>query len=428
MRGWRDGRRDLRSGLAVSSNADAVAVKGYRHGTDRLVAPEKTLEVVRPLLAGMGITRLANVTGLDVIGIPVVMACRPNSRSLAVSQGKGLTLDAAKASAAMESIESYHAEHITLPLVLGSYAELCDSHRLVDVADLPTAAGVPFPYHRRLLWVEGHDLVRAEPAWLPFDLVHTDLTVGAKPVAPVFAVTSSGLASGNHLLEAASHAVCELVERDAIALWPSRPDAERAARRLELASVADPDCRDMLDRFAAARVSVAVWDTTSDIGLPCFQCEIAEDPDRALLPMYAAGGYGCHPRREIALLRALSEAAQSRLTSIAGSRDDMYRGGYQRLSHRNTLGAVWASVGAGDGERRMSDVSTFSHGSFEADLALEIERLQAVGIREVVVVELTKAEIGLPVVRVVVPGLESLYHGHSGRPGRRARALQAAAP
>jgi len=52
----------------------------------------------------MGITRVANVTGLDHVGIPVVMACRPNARGLAVSQGKGLTLDAAKASAVMESI------------------------------------------------------------------------------------------------------------------------------------------------------------------------------------------------------------------------------------------------------------------------------------------------------------------------------------
>ena len=61
-------------------------------GTHRLVAPNATLERVRPFMAVMGITRVANVTGLDTIGIPVVMVVRPNSRSLAVSQGKGLNL------------------------------------------------------------------------------------------------------------------------------------------------------------------------------------------------------------------------------------------------------------------------------------------------------------------------------------------------
>ena len=60
-------------------------VKTYRAGTHRSTAPEETLARVAPLLPALGITRLANITGLDRIGIPVVVACRPNSRSLAVS-------------------------------------------------------------------------------------------------------------------------------------------------------------------------------------------------------------------------------------------------------------------------------------------------------------------------------------------------------
>ncbi|HSB67827.1 MAG TPA: hypothetical protein VLT62_00645, partial [Candidatus Methylomirabilis sp.] len=53
--------------------------KGYRDGTHRLTIPEETLARVRPHLAAMGVTRVANITGLDRIGIPVVMVCRPNS-------------------------------------------------------------------------------------------------------------------------------------------------------------------------------------------------------------------------------------------------------------------------------------------------------------------------------------------------------------
>ena len=64
----------------------------------------------------MGITRLADVTGLDYIGIPVIMACRPNSRALSVAQGKGLDLDAARTSGFMEAAETFHGEHIDLPV------------------------------------------------------------------------------------------------------------------------------------------------------------------------------------------------------------------------------------------------------------------------------------------------------------------------
>lgn len=87
----------------------------------RLVSAEETLARVKPLFPLFGITRVANVTGLDTIGIPVVMVNRPNSRGLAVSQGKGVTLAAAKASAVMESIESWHAERAShLSLRIGS--------------------------------------------------------------------------------------------------------------------------------------------------------------------------------------------------------------------------------------------------------------------------------------------------------------------
>src|SRR5258706_3900116 len=92
--------------------------KTYRGETHRTVSPEDTITRLNPYLPLMGITRVANVTGLDRIGIPVVMACRPNSRSVAVSQGKGVNLWAAKASAVMETIEGYHAENIMLPLKL----------------------------------------------------------------------------------------------------------------------------------------------------------------------------------------------------------------------------------------------------------------------------------------------------------------------
>ena len=63
------------------------------------------MERLAPYLSSLGITRVANVTGLDYLGISVVMAVRPNSYNLSVYQGKGVTLDAARASAVMEAYE-----------------------------------------------------------------------------------------------------------------------------------------------------------------------------------------------------------------------------------------------------------------------------------------------------------------------------------
>src|ERR1700716_4064363 len=86
--------------------------KRFWQGTHRTADPGETLARVRPHAARMGITRLGNITGLDHIGIPVAVAVRPNSRSVSVSQGKGLELPQAMASALMEACEGFHAEEI----------------------------------------------------------------------------------------------------------------------------------------------------------------------------------------------------------------------------------------------------------------------------------------------------------------------------
>src|SRR4051812_31442956 len=101
-----------------------AAAKHYVRGTHRVRPPHETVAEYRALMPRLGITRLANVTGLDTIGIPVYVAIRPNARCLATSQGKGLDHDAAKASALMESIETWHAEVIVNPTRWESYQAL----------------------------------------------------------------------------------------------------------------------------------------------------------------------------------------------------------------------------------------------------------------------------------------------------------------
>ncbi|MCE9667487.1 YcaO-like family protein [Myxococcus stipitatus] len=395
--------------------------KHFREGTHRCVSPAQTLERVRPLMPVMGITRVANVTGLDTVGIPVVMVTRPNSRSLAVSQGKGLTLEAAKASGLMESVEGYHAEHVTLPLRLATYNELRYRAPAVDVAGLPRLSVSLFHPNWRMLWVEGMDLMGAGPLWLPFDLVHTDFSLPLPTGSGAFLMSSNGLASGNHVLEATLHGLCEVVERDSTALWFARGPREQAATRLDLGSVDDAACRSVLETYARAGVSVGVWETTTDVGVPAFTCSIVDTEPEPLRPVAVASGMGCHPSREVALLRALTEAAQSRLTRISGARDDLHRKAYEQAREGVVAERLRARLREEPPARCFRGAPTHDGDTLEDDLGWVLSRLREAGLGQVVAVDLTKPELGIPVVRVVVPGLESTHEAPGYLPGPRAR-------
>src|SRR5262249_5487734 len=117
-------------------------------------------------------------------------------------------------SALMEAIEGFHGE-LAEEERRTSYRELAASHRVVDLPRL-CAAGRTFDIEAPIAWSQGVDLVRQEPCWLPTETVHTDFR---RALDGYCLAGSNGLASGNHPVEAISAAICELVERDAVALW-----------------------------------------------------------------------------------------------------------------------------------------------------------------------------------------------------------------
>ena len=388
-------------------------------------APEETVALLRPHLPALGITRLADVTGLDRVGIPVFMAVRPNSRSLAVAQGKGVTREAARASALMESLEAHHAERPRCPVRIETRAELARQAPVADPELLPRARGArdgACGDHTCLPWAEARDAVTDEPLWVPYELVHANATVPRVPGAGSFVCSTNGLASGNTRSEALLHAVCEVVERDALALWERLPVEEQARTRLDLDTVTHPLPRSLLDQFSAAGLSVMVWDMTSDVGLAALRAVVL---DAAAAPSLdrtpAAGGFGCDPDPVTALVRALTEAAQSRLTVIAGSRDDLTRERYRRtqqaavlIEHRRIAGQS-VHVDA-------AQLPSLTTGTLDGDLGAALGRLAAAGFATVAVVDLSRWEIPAAVVRVIVPGLEGPTESPAYAPGPRARA------
>jgi ribosomal protein S12 methylthiotransferase accessory factor len=261
-----------------------------------------------------------------------------------------------------------------------------------------------------------------ENVFVPYEMVHTNYTTPLPDGHGCFTATSNGLASGNAAIEAISHGICEVVERDATALWKCRDKERLDKNRLELASIDDAMCQDVLGRLEEAGLTVAVWDITSDIEIAAFACLIVPKEDKAMWHPAVASGHGCHPAREVALLRALTEAAQVRLTVISGLRDDFRIDEYEQLLDPDVVGAIRHRISASRPTRRFRDVPTWAGETFEEDVDWELKCIRKTGIRRVVVVDLTKSIFGLPVVRVIVPGLEPMLEvGYV--PGRRARAV-----
>lgn len=392
----------------------------YSDGTTRTRTPAQTLAILEPLISRFGVTRLANVTGLDRIGIPVYQAIRPNARSLSVSQGKGGDVTAAKVSALMESLECYHAEHACCSVRLESHRALTRHARVADPTRLPLSRASKFHPDATLPWTEGQDLVRDEPVFVPFEIIHANATVPRVPGSGAFMQNTSGLASGNHMTEAALHGICELIERDAETLWRLGGDRTLAKTRVALDSVSSgPACR-LIEQYRVAGIEVMIWDITSDVRVPCFLVVIFDpESDAELNPCVAARGLGCHPDRGIALCRALTEAAQSRLTSIAGSRDDIVFGRHRAFHSAESIEYHRRLMDA-RAVRAFDTAPHFLGATLDDDLGHVLDCLAECDMNQAIVVNLSSPDLDLAFARSVVPGLEGSIDSPSYRPRIRA--------
>ncbi len=393
--------------------------KVHSGGGHRSIPPEETLARIRPLGPKLGITRLGNVTGLDRIGIPVAVAVRPRSRSVAVSQGKGLTLAHAMTSAFMEAAELFHGEQLWTRVRWDSERALRAWSRTPSIDSLSRTLR-RFDTRARIPWIEGFDLCDGLPCWIPAELVHTDYKSSAPSCGDYFLSSSNGLASGNHILEAISSGICEVVERDALALWERRTTLARARRKVDLATIDNPDCLALLDLYERSGTAVQVWDITTECGIPVFLCDIRPRVHDPSAMSRRSRGAGCHADRAVALAKALTEAAQVRLTHITGMRDDIFSDAYEDDLAARAGAAFLDARAARLQPRSFNVVPSFTSDDIAEDVRWLAHRLSASGFPSLLVVDLTRPEFDIPVVRVIIPGLEG-YSAHPGyRPGARA--------
>jgi YcaO-like protein with predicted kinase domain len=255
-------------------------------------------------------------------------------------------------------------------------------------------------------WVYSHELVTDHPAWMVSDLVTSPPGEGI-----LREVDTNGLAAGNTHLEAAVHGLCEVIERDAFSQqeffieFGTDRLSQPMQRWINLESLED-DAGSWVERIRSSGLKIVLHDITSDIGVatvralltdPCFFTPVNSKPAHFL-------GVGTHPCSSTAVFRAISEAVQGRLSVIQGARDDYNTFPSSMRSYTKACRTAQLKHRTGI---QYSDIVSVWHDDLLEDLKFLVDRLTQVGFEQVVLTDLTRPNLAIPVVRVRVPGLSS---------------------
>lgn len=364
---------------------------------DRVRTLDEAAQAIPKIRARYGITRVSDVTRLDRVGIPVYTAFVPRSPDvLGVYNGKGSDPRAAMIGSVMEAAERQVAASFS-----GPYRRI---HAGVIRRHLDLAALQMYPQwsEAELDCVTGVNLLDGGEMPVPLALVAVPWRGQS-----IFPWThTSGLASGATFIEAAYHALMELIERHAWSLAhvfahvvPARIDPSRTedlpiGDEIELPT-GDAQIDELCRRVTAAGLHVRLV-VLREATLPyTFSAAILEAEGRGVTISYGSGA-SWSPRH--AAIRAITEAAQSRLTDIQGAREDLSRSDDAGSRHWYAHGPARTVVG-------FSSLPDLATNDLAADLRAALTSVAALGIRTVAAVQLP-AE-GFTVVRVVVAELES---------------------
>ena len=404
--------------------------------SSRIKPVEETIKTILPVSSNIGITRLADITNMDILGIPNFSAVLPGTEDyIWVYSGKGPTRMDAKASALMESIERYSS----LPsgnrkkMIQGSYKEVSKVSKILHPSNVVEPMILEYDDEMIMDFLSGYDLVNNERILIPAPLALFRYSPKPPAINPFAYHHTNGLASGNVLEEAICHSLCEVIERDATSLAELNASAlpynflrtmtkYLSDNGLEIDPVdgtefVDDDSKypdvdisnidfkpisNLVKKFNDAKIPLIIKDITSPIGVPTFNASsiewITEDYG------YLAEGHGTHPDARIALLRAITEVSQTRAANIQGARDDL-----RKISYGNSNSdekKTWQFMKSKN-SIQFSEIKSFIHDDILDDINFILSRLVSNGLKQVIVVDLTNPQIMIPVVRTIVPGLET---------------------
>lgn len=381
---------------------DGAGRRPTKRWSHRTVRPEETLKRLTPVISAIGITRIADVTGLDRIGIPVFQAVRPLGRLLTVSQGKGATAAAAKVSAAMESIEIWHAENLVLEGIRSTRARLGTAAHIDPALVRKTNWAGPLG-DPEFCWVPARDMATGETVLVPRDVADLDFTRDADPAW--LRRNTTGLAGGNTFAEAQAWALAEVIERACRAEFGRMDAQQQAARRLDPRSLAEesPSVSSLVTPIFDAGMELDLHDLTNRLGVPTvravlYDCGAGRPVQR---PVH---GHGTHLDPAMAISRAITEAAQARITYISGNRDDLDPTHYQAFNLANLERRLERQMDF-SATRRGLEFADQSGATPEADVEIMLARIIEAGAGPVLSLDLSRDDIGVPVAKVLAPGI-----------------------
>jgi ribosomal protein S12 methylthiotransferase accessory factor len=266
------------------------------------------------------------------------------------------------------------------------------------------AVALPLPADMTIKWVKSWSVTHERPVYQP--LAHAYFNYPHQPDSLYCIGDSNGNAAGTSLEDAVLQGFLELVERESVALWwynrLQRPG-------IDLAGVNDAYIEALKAHYVGLQREFWVLDLTADFGIPaCVALSRRTDggPDEVV------PGFGAHLDPRIAVTRALTEMNQLMPSALAQA---------ERIDRRlpeegdpatlNDLRAVEHPYLLPDPNQPLRRVDDFNMPDFK-ELYEEVSwcraQVEAKGL-EMLVLDLTRPDVGLPVVKVTVPGMRHFW-------------------
>jgi ribosomal protein S12 methylthiotransferase accessory factor len=354
-----------------------------------------------------GISRVADLTGLDTIGLPVYSAVRALSASISIHTGKGLTHEASRAGAILEAIEFEVAENPQGPFRIASAMQIPAEDRLPLEDCFPARASIVNDMIP-LAWEEVVNINNGAPKLIPSDLIWLTSRIPHQSLMYLQTGTN-GLASGATLEDAILSGLYEILERDAWTLNQFLMDIHGVLPKRTPLIDLPPRLEALVRRIESAQVRLHLFDITNDYRVATFSA-ILLDLSGNVAGTF--GGYGCHLNAEIAAIRAITEAAQARCCYISGARDDLFRRQFllmKRMDQRK-LDDMFNELPIGSA---ISDYRKVRFAEVRTELRYLLKMIRQFGVSEVFVKDMGSVLGGkVHVVRVFSPQCEPFKFDH----------------
>lgn len=376
----------------------------------RIVNPIQTCQHVLPILARIGASEPVDLTRQSSLSIPVYAI----SVEGYTSYGKGIEHVQSQASAMMETIERYTARRLPPTTMLAKYSDM-KSARTLD-PKIMIGPEIDIDDNEFLEWIPGTDLVSNTTIWIPAYYVVLKEDLNGPPLLRLR--TTNGIASGNTFDEALCHGLYEVIERDAWTLAWLRsitfPQIKSIAQSIkqgirpewdnsDFSPHVDPfpyialetlpyNIKELINIFRASGMTIIIRNITSDLAVPTFLVGCFDDYSDYY-------GMGTHLRSDIALIRAITECAQTYHVQRILWQNNTYNNRIDRMRHKMAFSHSQVV--------EFDSVPSYANNYLGEDIRMLLDRLACIGTEQVIAVDLTHQNLEIPVVRMIVPSLEN---------------------